>query len=114
MITDPLQFYTFAHYLTDGGIVTAAIAAILSDKCNIFIGSVIDNVIVPILHCDIDGDGVADIKNLEKKDLEIYGVKIKIGKVIIDFVKFVIVTYLIFIIAKILNLNKTNHNHNHN
>jgi large-conductance mechanosensitive channel len=101
-----IELFGYASYLTDGGIVTAAIATILSIRCNGLLESVIDNIFMPVIEHDSDNDGIEDIKSIEKKELNIFGAKIKYGKVIADVIKFLIITYILFTVAKLLKVKK--------
>lgn len=103
---DAFGFITFLHFLSKGGVITTAIAAIISDRCNKFLEAIVQNLIVPILNRDSDKDGKKDIADIENKVIDIGGIKLKVGKVMVEFLKFVIVTYIIYTIARLLDQDK--------
>ena len=61
--------------------------------------SLTDNMILPIINRDYNKDGVPDIKHFENTELKILGIKFKIGKFVVDIIKFIMVIYLVFAIS---------------
>jgi len=97
------NFVRFINFLKENNIVSVAIASVLSDRINEITNSFVNNMIMPIFDYDIDNDGKRDIKSLENKYVKIYGIKINFGNFVISILKFIIVTYLIFLISNTLN-----------
>ncbi len=94
------NFIHFMKFLKDHNILATAIAAVLSERINEVTNIFVENMIMPIINRDGDKDGTRDIKKLEDTEIKIFGINFKIGKVIFAFLKFIIITYVIFIIAK--------------
>jgi large conductance mechanosensitive channel len=94
------NFVHFIKFLKDHNIITTAIAAILSDRINEITSTFVDYMIMPIINRDADKDGTKDIKNIEDANFNLFSVNFQYGKVLIAFVKFLIITYILFIITK--------------
>ncbi len=96
------NFVHFIKFLRDNNILGVAIAAILSDRIGRVTDSFVNDLIMPILSRDGDGDGEEDIKKLEDKSIMCFGANFRIGKFMTSVIKFVLVTYIIFILAKVV------------
>ena len=94
------NFVRFIKFLKEHNILATAIAAVLSDRINELTNTFVDYLVMPIINRDGDGDGTRDIKKLEDIEFMLLGVKFRIGKVFMSIVKFIIITYIVFIIAK--------------
>ena len=101
------NFVYFVKFLSDNNVFTIVIASILSEKLSEFITSVIDNLVLPVINRDADGDGKSDIKIVEDYELVISGMKLKPGKVLMSLIRCIIITYLMFIIIKVSEKNKS-------
>lgn len=97
-----ISLINFINFLNDNRVFAIAIASILSEKMGEVITAFIDGIILPVLNRDVDGDGVEDVKQLEEKIVQVGGIKFQVGKVLITFIRFIIVTYIIFILARLL------------
>jgi large-conductance mechanosensitive channel len=100
------NFVYFVKFLSDNNVFTIVIASILSEKLSEFITSFIDNIILPIINRDGDNDGERDIKSVEEYELVISGMKFKLGKVLMSLIRCIIITYLIFILIKVIEKKK--------
>lgn len=101
------NFVHFINFLTDKDILSTAVAAVISYGLKDVTESFIGNIIMPIINKDSDKDGERDFKKIEEKDINIYNIRFKIGKLTIDVLKFVILLYLLFIIQNIItSVNK--------
>ena len=58
---------------------------------------------MPIINRDGDGDGVKDINKYQNYIIKIYNIEFRIGNFIIEICKFIVITYLMFIISKFSN-----------
>ena len=90
----------FVQFLKDNNILATTIAILLSGTINDMTINFVEHLVMPIINRDGNRDGIKDIKKLEDIEFTIYDTKVKIGKVILAFFKFIIITYIIFIIAK--------------
>jgi len=107
-MSDPVNllgfnFVNFMDFLSANNVMAAAIAAVMSERINDMTDSFVDNILMPIINRDGDGDGESDIKCLEDKVVVIFGVKFRVGKVIVSFLKFLVITYFIFLISRIVH-----------
>lgn len=93
------NFVRFIKFLKHNNIAATAIAAVLSDRVNEITNEFFDGFILPIINRDADHDGVRDVKKFEEKEFVIFGATFKLGKFILSLVKFVIITYLIYLIS---------------
>lgn len=97
------NFVRFMKFLQDNDIGATAVAAVLSDRINEVTNEFFDGIILPIVNKDADKDGVRDIKRIEDIELKVLNVKFKIGKLGVSVLKFIIVTYIVFIITRLIN-----------
>lgn len=102
------NFMYFLKFLKTNNVFAAAIVAILSDRVLDVTGSFVDDIILPIINVDIDGDGKKDIRQFENKIIKFNGINFKIGKFILSILKFLIVSYILFIITKMIDRLKNN------
>src|SRR5690606_19318780 len=91
------DFVRFIKFLKDNNIIAVAIAAILSDRINNITNSFVDNLIIPFVNIDINKDGEKDIKKIQDIKIKFFGIEIKIGEFTLSLIKFIIVTYVIFL-----------------
>lgn len=92
----------FIRFLEDRRVISIAIASVLSAKIGDVLNSFIDGMIMPFINRDADKDGVSDIKKLDDLEVNVGDVTLKVGPVITDTIKFVIITYLIFLFSKLI------------
>lgn len=100
------DFVRFILFLKENNILQVAIAAVLSDRINDVTNSFVDNLVMPIINRDANRDGIKDIKQFEEKQITILGVDFNVGKIVISTFKFLLVTYILFIISKLANIRK--------
>lgn len=98
------DFVRFIKFLRDNNIASTAIAAVLSDRVNEITNEFFEGFVIPIINRDGDKDGVRDIKKFEEREVEIFGAKFKLGRFILALVKFLVITYLIYIISRIMGI----------
>ena len=96
------NFIYFMKFLEEHDIVATAIAAVLSYSLRDLTNVCIDNIIMPIINKDTDGDGIQDFKKIEDSNLTVYGIKFGTGKVFISIIKFLIVLYIMFLIVQVI------------
>lgn len=96
------DFVRFIKFLQDNNIVSVAIASVISDRINELTNSFVSNLVMPILNRDADKDGERDIKTIEDKVISFSGITFGIGKVVVAGIKFIVITYLIFVMADFL------------
>jgi len=90
----------FRRYIIEKGVIDTAIGFIMGKHIGNIAESLFNNLILPILNRDSDNDGEADIKKFEDYKKKINGIEFKIGKFILDIIKFLIMIYCLFIIAR--------------
>ncbi|MBA42840.1 MAG: hypothetical protein CMF62_02385 [Magnetococcales bacterium] len=93
------NFVHFIKFLKQNNVFGAAIAAILSDRINEITNSLTDNILLPIINRDGDGDGESDIKTIEDHKVKCLGITFATGKFLMALIRFIIVTYIIFIVS---------------
>lgn len=94
------NFDNFRKYIIEKGVIDTAIGFIMGKNIGYITESLFNNIILPIINKDSDNDGEADVKKFENYKKNIYGIEFKIGKFILDGVKFLIMIYCLFIIAR--------------
>jgi len=99
---DNLDSSGFLKFLSENNVIVTVIATIISSRVSELSECIIDDLFLPILNRDADGDGKADIDDLMKYEYKISGIKFKIGKFIIVLIKFLLILYLTYLISKII------------
>jgi large-conductance mechanosensitive channel len=93
----------FTDFLLKYNIVTIVFASAISERVSEIVSDAVDCLILPIVNRDADGDGINDIVKIEDKILKVYGINIKIGKMVVTFVKFIIILFIIYKFSNIIN-----------
>ena len=70
----------FLSFLKNNNILSTIIATVMSTYITQLTTSFADDIVMPIIYRDGDGDGKADIKSLENTVMKVNGINIKIGK----------------------------------
>lgn len=91
--------------LKELNVLTIICASILGERISELLSSTVDDIILPIINRDANNDGIADIVKLEDKILQIYNVKLKIGKIVVITIKIIIMLCIIYGTIKIANYN---------
>lgn len=99
------NYIRFFEFLKENNVITTAIAAVLSYRINDITNELFDGLIMPVINRDANKDGIPDVKKFEDYEATIFSVKFKIGKVIMALVKFIIILYIIYIVALVMNAN---------
>jgi large conductance mechanosensitive channel len=94
----------FIEFLKKNKVFTIAIATLLSGSISDIIESFIENIILPFVNTgvfdtDIDNNNIADQIQLRELTIKVLNTNIKVGKVIISIIKFIILSYLIYLIV---------------
>lgn len=92
----------FVNFLKENNVISIAIASVISERVSDLVDAFISGFVLPILEQDNDGDGKADISSLEEREIHIGKIKLKAGKFLVALIKFIIITYVIFIISRML------------
>ena len=88
----------FYKFLKKNDILSLSIAAVFSGHINELINSLVNNLLIPIINRDGDNDGKKDIKKLENLEFKLFKIRFTIGKLLIDILKFTLVTIVIYMI----------------
>lgn len=97
-----IDMKSFFEFLKENHIVATVVATVISSYITKLTNSLTDDILLPILNRDGDGDGESDIKKYEEIIFEFYKIKFKIGSFVMHIFKFVIMTYLMFLLSKTL------------
>lgn len=97
------NFVHFMKFLSNNNVLATAIAAVLSERISDVTNSVVDNILMAIINRDGDGDGKSDIDELQNRTVVISGMKFGVGKVLISLIKFIIITYMIFMLTRAMD-----------
>lgn len=93
------NFIKFKEFLEKNKAFATAASIVIATQITLLSSSFTDNIIVPFFERDVNGDGKKDIVHFENININLFGIKIKIGKFIIDIIKFLIVVYVVFVIS---------------
>ena len=89
----------FINFYKKNNINAAIIATVVSRLIGDLLYSFIDNILFPIIKIDINSDGKPDINSYINNHLNIFGMKFKFIKFLIELIKFFILLYIIYIIT---------------
>ena len=92
----------FKLFIKKNKLVDTLISYVMATKVSEVFNSFIDDLIMPIIERDADGDGIADSYNLKNYKYNIFKIKFKIGNFIFIIIKFIILLYLTYILSNIL------------
>lgn len=114
------NFQEFLSFLDKNQITAIIIGYIISIRIYDIINIFFDEIINPIIYIDFNTKNPntdnSHVRKLEKYEFGFLNVKMKIGKIIVSILKFIFVTYVLFLIigvlSKILKKNKEKMNMN--
>lgn len=95
-------FEEFSSFLKNNNIMATIIATVMSTYVTELTTSLADDIVLPIIYRDADGDGKADIKIIEKYTIKTNGITFKVGKFYVTFLKVLVVFIILFLIKKFL------------
>ena len=93
-------FSEFKQFLSSNNIGTTIVATVISSYITELGISFSDNIILPIIDQDLDGDGKPDIGKLKNLSFKIGNCKLKIGQFLITSIKVSLMFIIIFLIQK--------------
>ena len=102
------NFIKFKKFLEENKSFASAISIVIATHISTLSASFTDNIIIPIFNRDVNKDGIKDIKYLEDLELNIFNIKFKLGKFVIDIIKFMFVLYILFLIASFYEVELKN------
>ena len=88
----------FSNFLKNNNLGTTIVATIISSYITELGISFSDNIILPIIDQDLDGDGKPDIGKLKNLVINVGKCKLKLGEFFITFTKVLLMFIIIFII----------------
>ena len=95
-----IDINSFISFLDENHIIATIVATVNSSYITNLSNSLTNDILLPIINRDGDGDGESDIKKYEDLTLNIYNIKFRIGNFIIEGFKFLFMTYLMFLISR--------------
>ena len=95
-----IDLESFLKFLNENHIIATIIATIISTHIVSLSNSLTDDILLPILCRDADGDGIDDIEKYQKFTISIFKINFKVGNFLIQLFKFLFITYSMFIISK--------------
>lgn len=95
------MFDEFILFLKNNNIAATIVATVLSSYITELTSSFTDDLILPVLNLDLDGDGKSDIKSIKKIKIQYKGMVINIGNFILTFIKVSIIFIVLFYINKL-------------
>ena len=98
---NPFNIVDFRKFLIDNKVIATAISFAAGSYMESVTTSFFDNIILPIINRDSDNDGKKDIHKFEDIIINISGIKMKIGRFLIDIFKFFMILYVLFLISRL-------------
>ena len=99
-----LNLLEFRNFLKENDVVKYTLYTIIAGQVGELVGVFTNDVIAPIIHIDSNQDGIEDIRTLSSVEVKILGARIKIGKLLMNFIKFVIVIYITFLLSQMIKI----------
>lgn len=96
-----LNFDEFRNFLITKNILGLAISFVIARQLNKFIESIMKNMVDPIVEPDFDNNNSSDMLTVRKWKFDIGPYTFTHGHVIVDFIKFCLVMYLVFVISRL-------------
>lgn len=93
------NFIKFQQFLEKNKAFATASAIVIATQLSVLATSFVENIILPIFNRDINEDGVPDIHNFENIEIDIFGIKIKMGKFAVAILRFLIIIYIVFLVS---------------
>ena len=93
----------FYEFLNKNNIMPIIVATLLSDHLSNLAKSFTDDLILPIIDRDLDGDGQPDIKELKNYKIKFNGITFKVGNFCVVLLKVFIVLFLIYVVKRFFN-----------
>ena len=90
----------FVMFLKNNNIMATIVATVMSTYVTELTTSFADDLVLPIIYRDADGDGKADINKIKEYEYKISGVTFKIGKFITILLKVTVVFLVLFVINR--------------
>jgi large-conductance mechanosensitive channel len=81
-------------------LLTAIMVSLISSRINDFSEVFTENIFLPLINFDIDGDGTKDGRKLIDYQINLNGIKINLGRIIISIIQF-------FVVLKLINFFKS-------
>ena len=91
----------FINFINQNNIIESIVSTIIGFKTQELVESIIDNLILPIINRDADGDGESDINTLKKIKFKFSGITISIGSFILSLIKYILIIFLVYIFQKV-------------
>lgn len=88
----------FIQFYTNNNFKSAVIATVLSRLISDLLYSFIDNIIYPIIKIDLDNNGKPDLNSYIHSHINIFGIKLKFFKFLVEFSKFLLLLFIIYLL----------------
>lgn len=93
------KFIKFQQFLEKNKAFATASAIVIATQLSVLATSFVENIILPIFNRDLNEDGIPDINNFENIELDIFGIKIKMGKFAVSIIRFILIIYIVFFVS---------------
>lgn len=90
----------FLVFLKNNNIMATIVATVMSTYVTELTTSFADDIVLPIIYRDADGDGKADINKIKKYEYKVSGVTFKIGNFLTILLKVTVVFLVLFVLNK--------------
>ena len=92
----------FRKFIIKNTVIASTFVFLLGNQIRSFSSVLVDALVEPLFSIDLDRDGKPDLKQLDKFITRVFGLKIPIGRVIMELIKTIVTLLLIYCIIKIL------------
>ncbi len=90
----------FRQFLISNKVFITVVGLLMGEEIRRLSRSVVDNLIEPLFHIDLNGDGDPDGDTIFNKIIIVYGMKFNLGNVLKDLLHFCIIVVVAFVISR--------------
>jgi len=95
-----MNFVDFRKFLVENKVIVTIVSFTVATYMNDLIKSLFDDFLFCFLSEDCQNKNIASIF---KYEMELFNIKIKLGKLLLAFIKFILASILVFIISRSFN-----------
>ena len=89
-------------FIIENNVFVQALSFLIATQLRGVVDAILNGIVNPIVQRDGNNDGEAEIKYISDWETPILGIKFKFGSIIVEFIKFLFVLYMPFIITRLL------------
>lgn len=97
---NPFNLIEFRKFVIDNKVFATALSFLIATQLKDVVDAFLQGFINPIIMRDADNDGKPDLLELDTWTVQFMGINFKVGKIVVEIIKFTVVLYTLFIITR--------------